>query len=160
MKYVKLNDQGHRKMLVSFVLLRKKCYNMAMECAKNLKNNFSKVGAFSSEQKFICGDSDGVIQWINDEVKLSRKFLVAEETSVPLPMPVGPCLFWRWLVAIMPSVGAKAKTPPFARRLRRPRCTNGDKTMGRLTLRPHVIGRRHVTRSSHLATSSNMEAHV
>jgi hypothetical protein len=32
-------------------------------------------------------------------------------------------------------VGAKAKTPPFARGLRRTRCTNGDKTTGRLTLR-------------------------
>jgi hypothetical protein len=36
----------------------------------------------------------------------------------------------------MTLVGAKAKTPPFARCLRRPRCTNGDKTTGRLTLRP------------------------
>jgi hypothetical protein len=33
-------------------------------------------------------------------------------------------------------VGAKAKTPPFARWLRQPRSTNGDKTTGRLTLRP------------------------
>jgi hypothetical protein len=33
------------------------------------------------------------------------------------------------------TVGAKAKTPPFARCLRCPRCTNGDKTTGRLTLR-------------------------
>jgi hypothetical protein len=33
------------------------------------------------------------------------------------------------------DVGAKAKTPPFARSLRSPRCTNGDKTTGRLTLR-------------------------
>jgi hypothetical protein len=33
---------------------------MAMEFAKNLKNNFSKVGAFSSEQKFIRGDPNGV----------------------------------------------------------------------------------------------------
>jgi hypothetical protein len=33
------------------------------------------------------------------------------------------------------DVGAKAKTPPFARGLRRTRCTNGDKTTGRLTLR-------------------------
>jgi hypothetical protein len=33
-------------------------------------------------------------------------------------------------------VGAKAKTPPFARCLRRNRRTNGDKTTGRLTLRP------------------------
>jgi predicted RNase H-like nuclease (RuvC/YqgF family) len=40
---------------------REKCYNVAMECAKNLKNSFSKAGAFSSEQKFIRGDLDGVI---------------------------------------------------------------------------------------------------
>jgi hypothetical protein len=36
----------------------------------------------------------------------------------------------------MKSVGAKVKTPPFARCLRQPRCTNGDKTTGRLTLHP------------------------
>jgi hypothetical protein len=35
-----------------------------------------------------------------------------------------------------PIVGVKAKTPPFARCLRRNRWTNGDKTTGRLTLRP------------------------
>jgi hypothetical protein len=43
------------------------------------------------------------------------------------------------LVELVPrraNVGAKAKTPPFARCHRRPRCTNGDKTTGRLTLRP------------------------
>jgi hypothetical protein len=43
------------------------------------------------------------------------------------------------LVELVPqraNVGAKAKTPPFARCLRRPCCTNRDKTMGRLTLRP------------------------
>jgi hypothetical protein len=38
------------------------------------------------------------------------------------------------------NVGAKAKTPPFARGLRRTRCTNGDKTTDRLTL--HLIRRR------------------
>jgi hypothetical protein len=40
----------------------------------------------------------------------------------------------------MGFVGAKAKTPPFARDLRRTRRTNGDKTTGRLTLR--LIRRR------------------
>jgi hypothetical protein len=42
------------------------------------------------------------------------------------------------LVELVPrraNVGAKAKTPPFARGLRRPRCINGDQTMGRPTLR-------------------------
>jgi hypothetical protein len=27
---------------------KEKCYDMAMECSKNLKNTFSEVGAFSS----------------------------------------------------------------------------------------------------------------
>jgi hypothetical protein len=43
------------------------------------------------------------------------------------------------LVELVPrraNVGAKAKTLPFARCLRQPRCTNGDKTTGGLTLRP------------------------
>jgi hypothetical protein len=67
------------------------------------------------------------------------------------------------LVELVPrraNVGAKAKTLPFARRLRRRRCTNGDKTMGRLTLR----STRHRTKTCDevvsSATSSNMEAHV
>jgi hypothetical protein len=43
------------------------------------------------------------------------------------------------LVELVPrraNVGAKAKMPPFARCLRQPRRTNGDKTTGRLTRRP------------------------
>jgi hypothetical protein len=43
------------------------------------------------------------------------------------------------LVELVPrraNVGAKAKTPPFARCLRRPRWINRDKTTGKLTLRP------------------------
>ena len=54
---------------------KEKCYDVAMECAKNLKNNFSKVGAFSSEQKFIRGDPDGVIQWINSEAEAFEEIL-------------------------------------------------------------------------------------
>jgi hypothetical protein len=38
--------------------------------------------------------------------------------------------------SLIEFVGAKAKTPPFARCLRRNRWTKGDKTTGRLTLRP------------------------
>jgi hypothetical protein len=39
---------------------KEKCCDVAIECAKNLKNSFARVGAFSSEQNFIC-DPDGVI---------------------------------------------------------------------------------------------------
>jgi hypothetical protein len=54
---------------------KEKCYEISMECAENLKNNFSKVGAYSSEQKFICGNPDEVIQWINGEVEDFREVL-------------------------------------------------------------------------------------
>jgi hypothetical protein len=52
---------------------KQKCYEISMECAKNLKNSFSKVGAFSSEQKFICGDPDGVSSGSVVRPKLLKK---------------------------------------------------------------------------------------
>ena len=45
---------------------KEKCYKVAMECCNNLKNSFTKVPAFSSEQNFICGDLDRVIHWIRN----------------------------------------------------------------------------------------------
>jgi hypothetical protein len=54
---------------------KEKCYDMAMECAKNLKNNFSKVGACSFEHNFIRGNPDEVIQWINGEVEAFEEIL-------------------------------------------------------------------------------------
>jgi hypothetical protein len=45
-----------------------------MECAKNLKSSVAKVVAFS-EQKFIRGDPDGVIQWISGEAEAFEEFL-------------------------------------------------------------------------------------
>jgi hypothetical protein len=54
---------------------KEKCYEICMECARNLKNNFSKVGAYSSEQKFIRGNPDEVIEWINGEVEAFEKVL-------------------------------------------------------------------------------------
>jgi hypothetical protein len=54
---------------------KEKCYEISMEYAKKLKNIFSKLGAFSSEQKFIRGDPDGVIQWISGEVEAFEEIL-------------------------------------------------------------------------------------
>jgi hypothetical protein len=34
-----------------------------------LKDNFAKVGVFSTEQNLICGDLDGVIRWISGEAE-------------------------------------------------------------------------------------------
>ena len=46
-----------------------------MDCAKRLKDSFAKVGAYSSEQKFIWGDPEGVIQWIGGEVEAFEEIL-------------------------------------------------------------------------------------
>jgi seryl-tRNA synthetase len=54
---------------------KEKCYEVSMECAKKLKDSFSKVGAYSSEQKIICGDPEGVIQWIGEEAEAFEEIL-------------------------------------------------------------------------------------
>jgi hypothetical protein len=40
-----------------------------VDCMKKLKSSFSKVGAYSSEENFIRGDPEGVIEWISGEAK-------------------------------------------------------------------------------------------
>ena len=54
---------------------KERCYKISLECAKNLKNSFVKVGAYSSEQKFIRGDPDGVVQWISGAVEAFDEIL-------------------------------------------------------------------------------------
>jgi hypothetical protein len=54
---------------------KERCYEISLECAKMLKNSFTKVGAYSSEQKFIRGDPDGVVQWINGVVEAFDEIL-------------------------------------------------------------------------------------
>jgi hypothetical protein len=46
-----------------------RCYEKSLDCAKKLKYSFANVGAYSSEQKFIRGNPEGVIQWIGEEVE-------------------------------------------------------------------------------------------
>jgi hypothetical protein len=50
---------------------KEKCYEISMECVENLKSSFAKIGAFSSEQKFIRGDPDGVKAVVQPEFALS-----------------------------------------------------------------------------------------
>jgi hypothetical protein len=50
---------------------KEKCYEISMECVENLKSSFAKIGAFSSEQKFIRGDQDGVKAVVQPEFALS-----------------------------------------------------------------------------------------
>jgi hypothetical protein len=54
---------------------KEKCYEISLGCAKTLKDSFAKVGAYSSKQKFIRGDPDGVVQWISGEVEAFEEIL-------------------------------------------------------------------------------------
>jgi hypothetical protein len=42
---------------------------------KNLKNSFAKVGAYSSEENFIRGDPDGIIEWLSEEAEAFEEIL-------------------------------------------------------------------------------------
>jgi hypothetical protein len=42
---------------------------------KKLKTSFSKVGAYSSEENFIRGDPEGVIEWISGEAEAFEEIL-------------------------------------------------------------------------------------
>ena len=54
---------------------KEKCYEISLGCAKTLKESFAKVGAYSSEQKFIRGDPDGVMQLTSEEVEAFEEIL-------------------------------------------------------------------------------------
>jgi hypothetical protein len=48
---------------------KERYYEKSLDCAKKLKDSFAKVGAYSSEQKFIRGDAEGIIEWIGEEAE-------------------------------------------------------------------------------------------
>jgi hypothetical protein len=46
-----------------------------LDCAKKLKDSFAKVGAYSSEKKFIKCDPKGIIEWIGKEAEAFDEIL-------------------------------------------------------------------------------------
>jgi hypothetical protein len=42
---------------------------------KKLKTSFTKVGAYSAEENFICGDPEGVVEWISGEAEAFEEIL-------------------------------------------------------------------------------------
>jgi DNA mismatch repair ATPase MutS len=48
---------------------KEECFSVAMQCSNKLKSTFAKVGAISTDQNFTRGDPEGVIKWIEGEVK-------------------------------------------------------------------------------------------
>jgi hypothetical protein len=54
---------------------KERCFEKSLDCVKKLKTSFSKVGAYSSEENFIRGDPEGVIEWISEEAEAFEKIL-------------------------------------------------------------------------------------
>jgi hypothetical protein len=46
-----------------------------LDCVKKLKTSFAKVGAYSSEENFIRGDSVGIVEWISGEAEAFEEIL-------------------------------------------------------------------------------------
>jgi hypothetical protein len=54
---------------------KERYYEKSLDCAKMLKDSFANVGAYSSEQKFIRGDPEGIIEWIGEEAEAFEEIL-------------------------------------------------------------------------------------
>jgi hypothetical protein len=54
---------------------KERCSEKSLDCVRKLKISFAKVGAYSSEEKFIRGDPEGVIDWIGEEAKAFEEIL-------------------------------------------------------------------------------------
>jgi hypothetical protein len=69
MRYLILSVWQFRKMLKSFITEKRNATMLLWNVAISWKNSFAKVGAFYTEQNFICGDPDRVIRWISGETE-------------------------------------------------------------------------------------------
>ena len=54
---------------------KERCFEKSLDCVRKLKNTFAKVGAYSSEENFIRGDPEGVIEWISGEAEAFEEIL-------------------------------------------------------------------------------------
>jgi hypothetical protein len=54
---------------------KERCFEKSLDCVNKLKTSFSKVGAYSSEENFIRGDPEGVIEWISGEAEAFEEIL-------------------------------------------------------------------------------------
>jgi hypothetical protein len=54
---------------------KERCFEKSVECVKNIKTSFANVGAYSSEDNFILGNPEGVIEWISGEAKAFEEIM-------------------------------------------------------------------------------------
>jgi hypothetical protein len=48
---------------------KEQCFSVAALCCGKLKKMFSNIGAFSNDEKFVRGDAEGAVKWIEGEVE-------------------------------------------------------------------------------------------
>jgi hypothetical protein len=54
---------------------KERCFEKSLDCVKKIKASFAKVGAYSAEENFIRGDSEGVVEWISGEAETFEEIL-------------------------------------------------------------------------------------
>jgi hypothetical protein len=54
---------------------KERCFEKSVECVKKIKTSFTNVGAYSSEDNFILGDHEGIIEWISGEAEAFEEIL-------------------------------------------------------------------------------------
>jgi hypothetical protein len=54
---------------------KERCFEKTLDCVRKLKTSFAKLGVYSSEEKFIRGDPEGVIDWIGEEAEAFEEIL-------------------------------------------------------------------------------------
>jgi hypothetical protein len=54
---------------------KERCFEKSLECVKKIKGSFANVGAYSTEENFIRGNHEGVIEWISGEAETFEEIL-------------------------------------------------------------------------------------
>jgi hypothetical protein len=90
---------------------KERCYEKSLDCAKKMKESFAKVGAYSSEQKFIRGNPKESLNGSAKKLKLLTKYLTTVGISAPSLVPKGLQQFWRKLVVNMLKLQPRQKLP-------------------------------------------------
>jgi hypothetical protein len=54
---------------------KERCFEKSLECVKKIKTSFTNVGAYSTEENFIRGDPEGVVEWISEEADSFKEIL-------------------------------------------------------------------------------------
>jgi hypothetical protein len=63
------------KTVVELRSSKERCYEKSIECVKKIKTSFANVGTYSSEDNFVRGDPEGLIEWISSEAEAFEEIL-------------------------------------------------------------------------------------